>query len=296
MPKVSVIVPVSNGASRLAECLDSILAQTADDLEVVCIDDGSTDGTPAILASYAVRDGRLGWFSQEGRGLSASCNRGVDLSSGRYLLFCDAGDRLKPDAVRSLVERTERDDLDALFLEGEFLVDGEAAGRPPDGDGSAPLPAGRTRFPSVLFRSTRKDLKEANDRLDRLARLKDEAIAARDRTIAARDRTVEAQKQTIEARNQSIAARDRTIAGRDKTIGELRRCVQAARERIERLSAERAQARTSAKLLKKERDELREEKRRLERSLAIRLARLPLRLYLFLNPSKRRKGPTPPTA
>lgn len=123
MPKVSVIVPVFNGAPYLAECLDSILAQTADDFEVVCIDDGSTDATPEILASYAVRDGRLGWYSQENRGLSESRNRGIDLSSGAYLLFCDADDKLKPNAVRSLLEKAENDKLDVLLYGGETFFD-----------------------------------------------------------------------------------------------------------------------------------------------------------------------------
>ena len=120
MPKVSVIVPAFNAAPYLPECLDSILAQTADDLEVICIDDGSTDGTPQILAEYALRDGRLGWVSQENRGLSESRNRGIDLSSGKYLLFCDADDMLKPDAVRALVEKAERDRLDVLFFGAAF--------------------------------------------------------------------------------------------------------------------------------------------------------------------------------
>ena len=123
MPKVSVIVPAFNAAPYLPECLDSILAQTADDLEVICIDDGSTDGTPQILAEYALRDGRLGWVSQENRGLSESRNRGIDLSSGKYLLFCDADDMLKPDAVRALVEKAERDRLDVLFFGAETVFD-----------------------------------------------------------------------------------------------------------------------------------------------------------------------------
>ena len=121
MPIVSVIVPAFNAAPYLPECLDSILAQTEDDIEVVCVDDGSTDETPAILAEYALRDGRLGWISQENRGLSESRNRGIDLSSGRYLLFCDADDMLKPAAVRSLVEKAERERLDILFFGAEAL-------------------------------------------------------------------------------------------------------------------------------------------------------------------------------
>lgn len=121
MPIVSVIVPAFNAAPYLPECLDSILAQTEDDIEVVCIDDGSTDATPAILAEYALRDGRLGWVSQENRGLSESRNRGIDLSSGKYLLFCDADDRLRPDAVRALVEMAERERLDILFFGAETV-------------------------------------------------------------------------------------------------------------------------------------------------------------------------------
>lgn len=296
MPKVSIIVPVFNGAPYLAECLDSILAQTADDFEVVCIDDGSTDGTPEILASYAVRDPRLGWFSQGGGGLSASCNRGIDLSSGQYLLFCDASDRLRPDAIRSLVERIERDDLDALFLEGDSLFDNETAGRPPNGDGAASAPACRPRLPSVLFRSTRKDLKEANDRLDRLTRSKEAAIVARDQAIAARDRNIAGKTEMIACRNAEIArltdickARKSAIDEKDALIQARDAKLAATKEQLARVKARLAEiSRARQRLADRNRQLagrnrwLKDRNRQLERSFTLRLVGMPGRLLGLL--------------
>lgn len=126
MPAVSIVVPSFNAAPYLGECLDSILSQTSSDWEAICIDDGSSDATPDVLARYAAKDPRIKWLSQENRGLSASRNRGADLSSGTYLLFCDADDKLKPDTVRSLVETAERENLDVLLYGGETFFDEES--------------------------------------------------------------------------------------------------------------------------------------------------------------------------
>lgn len=126
MPKVSVVVPAFNTAKYLPECLDSLLGQTLSDVEIVCIDDGSSDRTADILAEYARKDARIRFFSQENRGLSASRNRAVGSCRGDYLLFCDSDDKLKPDALLNLTRKADAETLDILFFSGEtFFDDGD---------------------------------------------------------------------------------------------------------------------------------------------------------------------------
>ncbi len=92
MPKVSVIIPVHNAEKYLSECLDSILGQTLGDIEVLCVDDGSTDGSAGILADYAAKDARVRILRQVRSGAGAARNRGLAEARGEYLFFCDADD------------------------------------------------------------------------------------------------------------------------------------------------------------------------------------------------------------
>lgn len=90
--KVSVIIPVYNGERFLEECLGSVLSQTLADIEVLCIDDGSSDGTPAILDRYAAKDGRLRVFAQENAGAGPARNLGIREAAGEYIAFMDSDD------------------------------------------------------------------------------------------------------------------------------------------------------------------------------------------------------------
>ena len=125
MPTVSVVVPSFNTASYLGECLDSVLAQTFQDWEAVCIDDGSTDETPDVLAGYAAKDTRIQWLSQSNRGLSATRNRALEIASGTYVLFLDSDDKLAPDALKKLVRKAGDDRLDVLLFSGTTFSDDE---------------------------------------------------------------------------------------------------------------------------------------------------------------------------
>jgi len=92
-PAVSVIVPTFNRAPLLPRALDSIIAQTYDDWEIVLVDDGSTDDTPAVADRYAQRLGdRITVLRQDNRGSSAARNRGIEASRGRYVAFLDSDD------------------------------------------------------------------------------------------------------------------------------------------------------------------------------------------------------------
>ena len=97
MLKISIVIPCHNAAKFLRECLDSVARQTLKDFEVLCIDDGSTDGTAAILDEYAGRDGRFVVAHVERSGVSAARNLGIAKATGAYIGFVDADDTLDPD-------------------------------------------------------------------------------------------------------------------------------------------------------------------------------------------------------
>jgi glycosyltransferase involved in cell wall biosynthesis len=82
MPKVSVIIPVYNVEAYLRECLDSVLNQALLDIEIICVDDGSTDGSAAILAEYTARDSRVRIVTQKNAGAGAARNTGLSLAKG----------------------------------------------------------------------------------------------------------------------------------------------------------------------------------------------------------------------
>ena len=98
-PIGSIVIPVYNVAPYLRECLDSLLAQTCTDWEAVCVDDGSTDGSGAILDEYAAKDSRFVVVHQENRGVSAARNAAIDVAKGEWLVFLDADDAIAADLV-----------------------------------------------------------------------------------------------------------------------------------------------------------------------------------------------------
>ena len=107
-PTLSVIVPVYNVASYLPECLDSLLGQSLADLEVIAVDDGSTDGCLEILRRYAAGDPRLRVLTQENSGQGAARNLGVAEARGRFLTFCDSDDTVPKRAYAAMVRTLRR--------------------------------------------------------------------------------------------------------------------------------------------------------------------------------------------
>ncbi len=125
MTRVSVIIPVYNAAPWLGACLDSALGQTLRDIEVICVDDGSTDDSAAILAARSKADSRIKVLTQANRGLGAARNRGLEIARGEYVHFLDADDALADSSVlERLVGEAERERLDALFFDAETRIDG----------------------------------------------------------------------------------------------------------------------------------------------------------------------------
>ena len=94
MPKVSVIIPVYNVEKYLRECLDSVVNQTIKDIEIICVNDGSTDGSLDILNEYCSNDDRFVIINQENQGLSVARNNGLNSASGDYVAFIDSDDYL----------------------------------------------------------------------------------------------------------------------------------------------------------------------------------------------------------
>ncbi len=125
-PLVSVIISVFNSEDYLEECLDSVIAQDQVPIEIICVNDGSTDRSLEILNGYAQKDSRIRICSQENLGLSAARNAGLTLASGKYTCFIDSDDMYAPGTIEALTSRMERDNLDILFFGGEnFSDDGE---------------------------------------------------------------------------------------------------------------------------------------------------------------------------
>lgn len=119
---LSVIIPVYNVAPYLQACLDSICSQPDCTLEVICVDDGSTDTSPQILQAAAAHDKRIRILTQTNQGPSAARNRGLDLATGRYIFLMDSDDVLAKDALPKLIALADRENLDhIIFCANTFL-------------------------------------------------------------------------------------------------------------------------------------------------------------------------------
>ena len=99
MPKVSVVIPVYNVEEYLGECLGSVLGQSLGDIEVLCVDDGSTDGSAKILANYAAKDTRVKVFRQANSGAAVARNRALDEATGEFVVFMDPDDYYPDNGV-----------------------------------------------------------------------------------------------------------------------------------------------------------------------------------------------------
>lgn len=122
---VSIIIPVYNGEEFLARCLDSVFAQTLEALQVICVNDGSTDGSADILDQYQQKHPGMIVITQENGGLSAARNAGLAKATGEYVDFLDCDDWLQANALERLYARARRDALDMLFYDGETVYESE---------------------------------------------------------------------------------------------------------------------------------------------------------------------------
>lgn len=123
--KVSVIIPVYNTAQWLPDCLESVIGQDYENLQIICINDGSTDETPRILESYAAKDRRILIIDQANHGAGYARNQGLERANGDYVLFVDSDDKLMDGIIRKMAVRAEKDGLDFLRCSGETIFDTE---------------------------------------------------------------------------------------------------------------------------------------------------------------------------
>lgn len=119
--RISVIVPVYNAGRYLKPCIESLLQQTYPDIEILAVDDGSTDDSGAILDAYAKQDGRLSCIHQANAGVSAARNRGLDAATGDFISFLDSDDWLAPETYDVLLDTARREQVDAVFF--EYFID-----------------------------------------------------------------------------------------------------------------------------------------------------------------------------
>ena len=107
----SLIIPVYNVEKYLGDCLDSVLAQSFQDWEAICVDDGSSDGSPAILAEYEAKDTRIKVIRQINSGTATARNTGLRVAEGDYIFFLDSDDWLETSALQTLSDRLNGEDI-----------------------------------------------------------------------------------------------------------------------------------------------------------------------------------------
>ena len=114
MVKVSVIVPIYNAERYLKQCLDSIKDQTLTDIEVIMIDDGSTDRSAEISNQY-LTDSRFSYYFKENEGLAAARADGIERANGEYIGFIDSDDWIEPDMYEKMYTAAKSNDSDIVF-------------------------------------------------------------------------------------------------------------------------------------------------------------------------------------
>lgn len=118
--KISIIIPVYNAAQYLKECLESVLTQTIKEIEVICINDGSTDDSLEILNQFQQRDSRILIVDQKNHGVSAARNAGLKIATGKYLGFVDADDTIEKEYFEILFSAAEENRCEIIY--SKFLA------------------------------------------------------------------------------------------------------------------------------------------------------------------------------
>lgn len=121
MPLISVIVPIYNVGEFLVPCLESLTAQTYKNLEILLIDDGSTDSSAEQCDKYAAKDSRIKVIHKKNGGVSSARNLGLDLAKGEYIAFVDADDLLKPDYFDVLYYAVSEQGAEIVFCNAEVV-------------------------------------------------------------------------------------------------------------------------------------------------------------------------------
>ena len=123
MKYLSIIVPVYNVEIYLKECLDSLSNQTFKDIEIICINDGSSDNSLDILNECREEDNRIRVINQENKGTGASRNQGLDIAKGKYVYFLDSDDFIDLNALKDLYEIAEKTYCDLIIFKTRNFYD-----------------------------------------------------------------------------------------------------------------------------------------------------------------------------
>ena len=126
MSMVSIIVPIYNIEGYIRECIDSILAQTYPDFELILVDDGSPDNCGRICDEYAEKDVRIKVIHKENGGLTSARNAGLSVAKGDWIMHVDGDDWIEPDMIESLIEAAKATEADLVF--SDFIKYGPNAG------------------------------------------------------------------------------------------------------------------------------------------------------------------------
>ena len=124
-PAISVIVPIYNVEPYLGECLDSLCGQTLRNIEIIGVDDGSTDGSGALLDEYAAKDKRIIAVHQKNAGVSAARNAGMRLARGEYLAFVDGDDWRERTAYEDILQKLQGRRPDIVIFRHTSIYGGE---------------------------------------------------------------------------------------------------------------------------------------------------------------------------
>ena len=127
-PLISIIVPVYKVETYLRQCVDSILNQTYNNLEVLLVDDGSPDNCPKICDDYAMQDTRIRVIHKTNGGLSDARNAALEVCAGEYIAFVDSDDWIEPQMYSDMMAMMSEKDLEIVFCTVREIVDGEAVG------------------------------------------------------------------------------------------------------------------------------------------------------------------------
>ena len=120
--KVSIVVPVYNAEKTLKRCLDSLRKQTLQDIEIICVNDGSSDKSGEILAEYAAHDARFKIITQENKYIGAARNAGIDAATGEYVGFLDNDDWVSPDYYEDLYNQAKKYDADMAVIAQRYNI------------------------------------------------------------------------------------------------------------------------------------------------------------------------------
>lgn len=116
--RVSLIVPIYNMEQYLEQCIISLLDQTYKNIEIILVNDGSTDSSPSICKKYSEKDSRVLYIDQENQGVSVARNKGLDCATGQWVSFVDSDDWAAPDMISALLEKSEGSDM----VVGNFYI------------------------------------------------------------------------------------------------------------------------------------------------------------------------------